>query len=111
MDDLTLIELLRGDLSDGRQSVLCTVVGSQGSAPRGAGARMAIRADGSALGTIGGGSVERLAMERARGLLAGEGASGLEEYTTVSYTHLSKISAKSIPGTPPRSGQTSRWAS
>ena len=81
MDDLTLIDLLRGDLSDGRQSVLCTVVGSQGSAPRGAGARMAIRADGSALGTIGGGSVERLAMERARGLLAGEGASGLEEYT------------------------------
>lgn len=81
MDDLTLIDLLREDLSGGGRAVLCTVVGSQGSAPRGAGARMALRADGTALGTVGGGSAERLALEHAKGLLTGERAPGLVEYT------------------------------
>lgn len=81
MDDLTLFDTLREDLAQGGRAVLCTVVGSMGSAPRGAGARMALRPDGSALGTIGGGSAERLAMERAKKLLAGEGTPGLMEYT------------------------------
>ena len=69
MDDLTLFDTLREDLAQGGRAVLCTVVDSRGSAPRGAGARMALRPDGSALGTIGGGSAERLAMERAKKLL------------------------------------------
>lgn len=81
MDDLTLIDLLRAELSAGGRAALCTVVGSRGSAPRGAGARMALRSDGALLGTVGGGSVERLAGERAGRLLAGEALSGLEEYT------------------------------
>ena len=55
MDDLTLFDTLREDLGQGGRAVLCTVVDSMGSAPRGAGARMALRPDGSALGTIGGG--------------------------------------------------------
>ena len=81
MDDLTLFDTLREDLAQGSRVVLCTVVGSMGSDPRGAGARMALRADGSALGTVGGGSAERLATERAKALLAGEGTPGLVEYT------------------------------
>lgn len=42
----------------GSPSVLATVIDSQGSSPRKAGAKMLIRVDGSTLGSIGGGSVE-----------------------------------------------------
>ena len=81
MNDLTLFDALRDDLAQGGTAVLCTIVDSSGSAPRGAGARMALLSGGTFLGTIGGGSVERLAMERAKRLLAGEAAPGLEHYT------------------------------
>ena len=42
----------------GRPVVLCTVVHSGGSAPRSAGAHMAVFADGSTRGTVGGGRLE-----------------------------------------------------
>ena len=38
--------------------VLCTIIASSGSTPRGSGAKMAVFADGSTLGTVGGGAVE-----------------------------------------------------
>ncbi|MGP1419062.1 MAG: XdhC family protein [Sphaerochaetaceae bacterium] len=45
-------------LSRGEDVVLCSVISSSGSTPRGSGAKMAVFPDGSARGTIGGGTVE-----------------------------------------------------
>lgn len=42
----------------GEDFVLVTVIAGSGSTPRGAGARMVVRKDGTTLGTIGGGNVE-----------------------------------------------------
>ena len=52
-----LFEALRAALDRGEGAVLCTIVASSGSAPRGAGAKMAVFADGACRGTIGGGAV------------------------------------------------------
>lgn len=49
--------------------VMATVVEKKGSAPRGVGARMLVAADGAIAGTIGGGEVEHLAIERAKAML------------------------------------------
>ena len=43
-----LFEEIRAALARGENTVLCTVLASSGSAPRGAGARMAVFADGHA---------------------------------------------------------------
>ena len=59
----TLFTALAEELSAGRGAVVATVVASRGSTPRGPGAQMLVRADGSALGTVGGGAVE---LEAAR---------------------------------------------
>ena len=56
-----MIEAIEG----GKNVVLCTILASSGSSPRGAGARMAVFADGSTMGTIGGGRVELLAAQEA----------------------------------------------
>ena len=52
-------------LSRGEGVVLCSILASSGSTPRGAGARMAVFADGHTEGTIGGGAVELRAGEKA----------------------------------------------
>lgn len=53
----------------GEKVVLCTILASSGSSPRGAGARMAVFADGTTLGTVGGGKVEYLASQEALEIL------------------------------------------
>ena len=53
------------------RTVIVKIVETRGSMPRGAGAWLALREDGQLMGTIGGGSIEHLAIERARGVLAG----------------------------------------
>lgn len=58
-------EKLRGRLQPGQSFVLVSVVDSAGSTPRGSGAKMAVFADGSYLGTIGGGNVEYLSIQQA----------------------------------------------
>ena len=55
----------------GENVVLCTVLASSGSSPRGAGARMAVFSDGTTLGTVGGGRVEMLAAQDAGRILNG----------------------------------------
>lgn len=55
-------------LQRGQPAVLCCVLESTGSAPRGAGARMTVFADGTALGTVGGGAMEYDAIRRAEAL-------------------------------------------
>jgi len=54
-----LLEVLR----TGQAGALATVVQVSGSTPQVAGARLLLRADGSALGTIGGGAIERAVLE------------------------------------------------
>ncbi|WP_435645468.1 XdhC family protein [Butyricicoccus porcorum] len=58
--------------------VMVTIVRREGSAPRGAGARMLVAEDGNCYGTIGGGSVEHAAQQRARDLFGG--VPELQEY-------------------------------
>ena len=52
-------------IREGERVVLCTILASSGSSPRGAGARMAVFQDGSTMGTVGGGQVEFLAAQEA----------------------------------------------
>ena len=63
----------------GTESMLITVVESEGSVPGQPGAKMLVTAEGWATGTVGGGAVEKLAIERAQGLL-GERRSLLVRY-------------------------------
>ena len=52
-------------LEQGENVVLCSILASSGSTPRGAGAKMAVFEDGGICGTIGGGNVEYLAIQQA----------------------------------------------
>lgn len=65
-----LLDALLAALEAGESAMLCTVLAAEGSTPRGSGARMAVFADGSARGTVGGGAVERQSLALARQLLA-----------------------------------------
>lgn len=60
-------EIMRSILEEKEEmhKVLATIVTRKGSAPRGVGAKMLIRPDGSCIGTIGGGCVEADIMRRA----------------------------------------------
>ncbi len=51
--------------ADGEEAALVTIVSATGSTPREEGAKMLVRADGSILGTIGGGSLEAQVIEEA----------------------------------------------
>ena len=55
----------------GGSAVLATVIESMGSAPGKPGARMIVKADGSTVGTIGGGAVEKKITEEALELVNG----------------------------------------
>ncbi len=57
-------EILNAQRS-GKPVMLATVIESMGSAPRGAGARMIIYEDGSTVGTVGGGAIEKMVAEEA----------------------------------------------
>ena len=61
----TILTAMLDALARGERVVLCSILASSGSSPRGAGARMAVFADGHTLGTIGGGAVEYMAAQRA----------------------------------------------
>ena len=65
-----VLRALLEELDAGRRCVLATVVRASGSTPRTSGARMMVRADGSSLGTIGGGAFEAVVLADARSLLA-----------------------------------------
>lgn len=62
-----IFQKVEAALLRGEDVVLCSILASSGSAPRGAGAKMAVFADGTTIGTVGGGAVEqhtqRLAMQ------------------------------------------------
>ena len=54
-------------------AVLVTVADAKGSSPRDAGARMIVRPDGGFSGTIGGGTLEWIALAEAQALMSGGG--------------------------------------
>ena len=62
-----IFQKVEAALLRGEDVVLCSILASSGSAPRGAGAKMAVFADGTTIGPVGGGAVEqhtqRLAMQ------------------------------------------------
>jgi xanthine dehydrogenase accessory factor len=74
-----LVAALSRALDGGHAAVLCGIVASHGSTPRGAGAKMLILEDGAALGTIGGGAVELRASALAGEMLR-ERRSGFQDY-------------------------------
>ena len=47
------------------KAVLCIIVQTKGSTPRKVGAKMIVKEDGSILGTIGGGNLEKKVIENA----------------------------------------------
>lgn len=65
-----LFPALRDALARGEDAVLCSILASRGSTPRGSGAHMAVFADGHSLGTVGGGAVEYECQKLAREALA-----------------------------------------
>lgn len=62
---ISLFQQMIHRLTEGDPVVLCSIIASSGSVPRGAGAKMAVFPDGSFCGTIGGGSVEYCAIQKA----------------------------------------------
>ncbi|HZN54686.1 MAG TPA: XdhC/CoxI family protein [Candidatus Polarisedimenticolaceae bacterium] len=65
-----VLEAFLDEIRAGRRGVLATIVRASGSTPRTVGARMLVRADGSAEGTIGGGAFEAMVAADARAMLA-----------------------------------------
>lgn len=61
----TIIEHIVDSLNEQNEIVTATILQKSGSAPREAGAKMVIRKDGSIEGTIGGGTLEAMAMQLA----------------------------------------------
>jgi xanthine dehydrogenase accessory factor len=64
----------------GRPVALATIVATEGSVPRHAGAKMIVHPDGATTGTIGGGEVESLVREEALAVLKGR-SPRLRRYT------------------------------
>lgn len=65
------------EMKAGRRSVLATVIMRKGSAPRGLGTKMLVRADGSLAGTVGGGLLEGRALAQAAEMLARGGSQAM----------------------------------
>jgi len=63
-------ERLQELLQDGIPFVSVTVVDVQGSVPQDAGSKMLVNSDGHYVGTVGGGKVEKRAIEEAQAMLA-----------------------------------------
>lgn len=61
----TILHAMLTALERGESCVLCSIFATSGSSPRGAGAKMAVFADGTTLGTVGGGAVELHSTQRA----------------------------------------------
>lgn len=73
--DEKVIAALEEARAAGEAAELCLLVETRGSSPRKAGACLALRADGSTAGTVGGGALERLVLKEAvRCLEAGTSA-------------------------------------
>jgi xanthine dehydrogenase accessory factor len=77
--DLAFHETVAGLLRAGHTVAVATLVGCQGSTPRGFGAKMIVVDDGSTVFSIGGGAFEALIIEDAREAIR-QGRGGEKEY-------------------------------
>jgi len=66
LSDEEIFRRLSQLLEEGQRAVLCTVIEKRGSGPRDPGAKMLIDAQGTVVGTVGGGEMERLLREHAQ---------------------------------------------
>lgn len=64
-----LIDEIIHSMEQKQEFALATIIRKNGSAPRMAGAQMIVRADGSILGTVGGGKMEAMVMDLAREMI------------------------------------------
>lgn len=62
---ISILKSIADELNNGRNVVLCSILASSGSSPRGAGAKMAVMENGKTVGTIGGGAVELVCTKQA----------------------------------------------
>ncbi len=76
----TLVASVIDTLKSGKSAVLCSIIKQSGSSPRGAGAKMAVFEGGRFTGTIGGGTVEHIAIQHALKLLDGKAIAGFATY-------------------------------
>ncbi len=81
LSDEGFVSALVAELEAGRRVGLASLLATSGSMPRHEGARLAILENGALVGTIGGGAIEQLAIERTRVAQAG-GEPSLEWYHT-----------------------------
>jgi len=75
----SLYQAVARSLADQEPVIMATVVASQGSTPRKAGAKMAIFKDGTTMGSVGGGVVEA-AVARAAGEFWSQGGALIKDY-------------------------------
>ncbi len=66
---LDIYEAASDSIKSGKRAALATVIRSDGSVPRLAGAKMLIREDGSSVGTVGGGGAEEQARKTASAII------------------------------------------
>jgi xanthine dehydrogenase accessory factor len=78
--DQAVFEALLRLQETGEAGALATVVSVSGSVPRHAGSKMLVRADGSIVGTVGGGAMEQLVIAEALAAIA-DGQTRLPEYS------------------------------
>lgn len=71
MEDI--FKILYETVSEGREAVLVSIIASSGSTPRGEGAKMIVFDDGTIKGTVGGGRVEYLCIQKAAEAAKGRG--------------------------------------
>lgn len=69
-----MIKAVLNEENEPMQKVLATIIDRRGSAPRGIGAKMLVREDGSIVGTIGGGCVEAKIQQKALLMMRSEAA-------------------------------------
>ena len=81
LSDEDFVSALVTELEAGRRVGLASLLATSGSMPRHEGARMAVLANEALVGTVGGGAIEQLAIERASAARSG-GAPSLEWYHT-----------------------------
>ena len=74
-----IFHIIAGLLAGGESLVLATIVSRSGSAPRAVGSRMAVRQDGTIVGTIGGGILEARVQDLAKEVF-GHGQAVLKKY-------------------------------
>jgi xanthine dehydrogenase accessory factor len=79
-DTRAVFEALLEAQNNGEIVALATVVSVKGSTPRHEGSKMLVRADGSIVGTVGGGAMESLAIKEALAALA-DGNTRMPSYT------------------------------